>query len=261
MRYSSNALRHQLFVAAAVVAAHSTAGASGFRQKDVRFLVELFSNWVESSSSSGLIVQNTQVIRYLDSLIKEGYARRLPRDKPPTYRLTRTGLLELLARIIDPDNARTPEQFLFALFFIRNYRSKIQDLVIAEGTLFPRSLKIELDTLLDCRELLRREISRTHQQLKRLELRIEDNIKASERVSTGLRRGQPFEELVCEVEKLYPYELNSQKPLSELIHLIPAENRTWELTEGFKGRVDCIWRPMRKQLREYLETLQELERL
>ena len=58
--------RNQLFVATAVVAAHANVSKGGFRQRDVKFWIELFSNWVESALPAEVLeVQNNQILRYI----------------------------------------------------------------------------------------------------------------------------------------------------------------------------------------------------
>ena len=54
---------------------------------------------------------------------------------------------------------------------------------------------------------------------------IQGDVEAETAWRTGLLvfRERPLAEVVKEVERLYPYQLNSQKPLSELIADIPPE--------------------------------------
>ena len=86
---------------AAAIAAHARFSSRGFRQKDLRFLLELFWNWVESAMvGPSIAIQNVQIARYLDTLAQEGFAKRLAGGKSPRYRLTRVGLLECLGQIV-----------------------------------------------------------------------------------------------------------------------------------------------------------------
>ena len=114
MKQDSLVERSEIFFATATVGAHANASKSGFRQRDVKFLIELFSNWVESSLGTFSIpVQNTQVSRYLSGLADEGYARRISRKGRPTYRLTRIGLIELISRIVERNYISQKEEFFF----------------------------------------------------------------------------------------------------------------------------------------------------
>jgi len=260
MAYDSRARRHELFLAAATLAAHAGNYTPGFRQRDVRFIVELFSNWVDPSAEGNFLeMQNTQVSRYLRGLIEDGYSRQVSRSGAPRYRLTRTGLLELVSRVVNTGEFMRREHFLFLYYFVANYSPKLRELVQAEGANFPYSLKLELDSLLDSGNLLQAEIDRANKELKRLENRIDSAYKASKIMREGLRTGTAVKDLIKELERKYPYELNSQKPLSELMESINPAHRVWELSEGQLKRAEQIWTPAREILKRYLELLKRLK--
>jgi len=70
--------RFEVFIGTAVLAAHASKFKKGFRQGDVCWVIELFADWLEFvEEHAELKIQNTQVARYLDTLVKEGFARRL----------------------------------------------------------------------------------------------------------------------------------------------------------------------------------------
>ena len=259
MPYSSHALRHEIFVAAAVIASHAGSLGRGFRQRDVKFLVEVFSNWVEATQEGEVLaVQNTQVQRYLDTLVREGYARKSKRGRAPLYQLTRTGLLELSSRIIEYKNFSSPGQFFFLFYFVSNYAGRMEELVKSEGTRFPYSLKLELEALFDAESLLKREVERTKRKLLRMDRRIADAGKTADLMQAGGRRGEALASLIETAEELYPYELNSQKSLSELMQGIHPGWRAWELETGNRQRIAQIWEPEREQLQSYLKLLEKL---
>lgn len=132
--------RYGHMIAAAGLAAHARAQGGGFRQRDVRFLVELFSNWLQSTLDGYVIpLSNTQISRYLDGLVGESYLKRLNRKGYPQYRLTRAGLIELLNLIVRPEVVLEKEHFLFCYTFIASYRERIWRLIEAEGKKLPLS--------------------------------------------------------------------------------------------------------------------------
>lgn len=254
------AIREELFFVTGAIGAHANSDAKGFRQRDLKFLIELFSNWVESASGEDVLrVQNTQLLRYLDSLTREGYARKIQKQSQPTYRLTRTGLLELLNRVVNRSYLGAKEEFLFLYYFLSTYRPRIEELVQNEGSQFPFALKAELDELLNERALVSKEIERAKFELRKLEARIRDAVKTSKCISDGTKSGRDEAEMIEEVERLYPYELNSQKPLRELMSSIPAKFRSWELTTGNTRRVEIIWRNSEVILKQYLKILEALK--
>ena len=119
MRHDALFKRFEFLVAAAVIAAHANSRAQGFRQREVRFLIELFSNWVSASLEGEVLeLKNTQILRYLEGLSSEAFARRSVRQRFPVYRLTRLGLIELLSRLVNPPAAIPPAQFFFVFYFL-----------------------------------------------------------------------------------------------------------------------------------------------
>jgi len=255
--------RYRIFVLAATIAAHANtpptpSAAASFRQRDVRFYIELFSNWMETALGAfSLPVQNTQVQRFLSSLVSEGYARRLDRGRHPGYRLTRTGLIELTSQMVTGSVEVGRWQFLFLFYFIKNYRQRIVDLVRREGQQFPPALRLELEAHLDARALLDRELKSVEAELQRLDARIEDARQVSELLRSKVGK-QPFPELVREVERLYPYELNNQKPLHALIAELPEELGAWELQHGAALRSRELWQPGKRLLQAYQSELRAL---
>ena len=251
--------RYEIFVAAAVIAAHAQNRQPGFRQRDVRFLIELFSNWNDATLDGyAMPVKNTQVLRYLNALVRDGYCRVATRARPPAYRLTRTGLIELLTRCISCPARSNRGHFFFLFYFVRTYKGLLEELVKAEGAQFPYSLRVELMTLLDEKELVRVQMESTKQDLDKLDRRIRDAGRIAQHIARRRREGLLLADIIREVERLWPYELNSQKPLSELLGSIPTELRSRELEECSAMRVECIWKAHRQVLSAHLQALKGL---
>ena len=259
MRTSSLVQRFELLTAAGTLAAHANAGGGSFRQRDVRFLIELFSNWVGHSIGSEVLpLQNTQILRYLEQLAVNGYARQSKVQKRPQYRLTRPGLLEVTARLISPARFIPAEHFYFLVYFVSSYREKIAQLIRDEGPQFPLAMKLELDSLLDLKEILRNQIRHASQELQKIEGRIRDGEAAANLAKKRFREGRDLMAIVEEAGRLYPYGLNSQKSLTELFAEITPDMRRWELETGNCRRAELIWRPARELLQVHLKELKRL---
>ncbi len=258
MSTASTVGRLEIFVASAALAAHASFIEEGFRLRDVRFFTELFLNWTEAHQSSGSALQNTQLARYVSDLVEAGFAKQNAKKKVTFFRLTRLGLLELLARIVSVRASLQPSATLFRVCFLKSYKSRLEALVAREGAHFPHSLKLELSALLDVRALLQAQIRETEAALGRIERRIEDARSTSALTKNLLAARAPFSQVVEEVEARYPYELNSTKPLQELIASIAPDQRRWELEEGNVIRATAIWEPQRALLRELLRQLKTL---
>ena len=259
MPHDSRLERFELFAATACIGAHAQSDNEGFRLRDVKFLVELFSNWAQNAFEGDILpIQNTQVGRYIQQLVKEGFARQLSRKGPPRFRLTRVGLLELINKVGARSYAHSPPQFFFLFYFFRNYNERIQKLIEEEGTQFPPALRIEIESALNLERLLNRELEVARRERRKLEARIHDAEATSSLVQAGVGKGESLATVVKQAQKLYPYELNSQKPLTELIQSIPEEYRLWELQTGNLHRSRDIWRPVSRILDSYVEELEAL---
>lgn len=259
MKRNSVAQRHSGLISAAVIAAHAKANGGQFRQRDVRFLIDLFSNWVnQSAASKGLSIQKTQVKRILESLSKEGYCRLSKSSKFPLYRLTRVGLLELLTRVVDVSKDVSYAHFLFYHYFIYNYAPRVRNLIVSEGVSFPLPLKLEVEALLDANAMLDYQLSLIERQLESLKERIKTNIEGSSYAKELESKDVSLEEIIKQVEKRYPYELNSEKPLSELVQGESGSTIRWELMYGSMRRTNQIWQLELKKLELERSMLLEL---
>lgn len=264
MRKDTLFKRFEVFVAAATIAAHANYPREGFRQREVRFLIELFSNWASSgagglaASSDVLELSNTQVSRYLENLVTEGNARRSARGRWPYYRLTRVGLIELVARLVDQPLVTVPAHFFFVYYFISNYGPRITELVKVEGKQFPVALALELQGLLDIKSLVQRQIKLADRELQQLEIKSGDSVKGAKLAARLYAQGLDHLSVAAELEKQYPYQLNSQKPLSKLIADIPADIGRWEIEIGGMRRAEQIFMPTRAVLLAYVQQLKRL---
>ncbi len=259
MRTDTLFRRYEIFVGAATIAAHANSAEEGFRQRDVRFLIELFTNWVEHSIEGGILsVKNTQVLRYLEELVTEGFAKKTRKQKQPKYRLTRVGLLELMNRLSSRSSGG-PEHFFFLLYFLSNYGPKISELIRTESSQFPIGVRLEIEILLDWKRLLKEEIVKTERELRKLSERVETSQRSTRLAAKLFAKGADISEVVGEIEKNYPYQLNSQKPLSELFAGIPTDITRWELETGGMKRIEQIWFPARTILSAYLHSLKQFE--
>lgn len=253
--------RLEIFIASATIAAHASFAQDGFRLRDLRFFSDLFLNWAEDLDISHTPLQNTQLARFLSQLMKEGFARKGTKKGITLFQLTRLGLLELLHRIVSSKNTAHPSAALFRICFLKSYRPRLEALVAKEGAHFPPALKLEVTALLDLDTLVQDEIKRIERALKRIERRIEDAEKTSALTRNRLAAKVPFPDVVREVESRFPYELNTTKPLQELIASIAPDQRRWELEEGNVIRAKTLWEPQRALLRELLKQFRGMERL
>ncbi len=247
-----------LILDSAVLGAHIQKSAAGFRQRDVRFLVDLSWNWQSSLVGRARLekVHNTQIQRFLRKLVADAWANTSLRSDPPRFRLTRAGFLGLVRGLREHALKQGFDEFLFVRYFLESYRERIVSLTEKEGAPMPLSFRQELNELLDARDLLRRRIQSTEKEIAYWGERIRETREAVAFTRKELAKGRSWEQAVQALERAYPYELNYQKPLAILFRETPEDMQRWEIFEGNPMRIDRLWLPLKENLEGQLKLLQ-----
>ena len=254
--------RYEIFVNAATITAEAEHGKDGFRHRDVLFLTDLFLNWATNPTfEANEEIQNVQIARYLTDLLSEGYARKITKKGYPRYKLTRVGFVQLISNIPTKTHVNNPNWFFFTYYFISSYKERIYKMIESEGALFPKALQLECEELLNLNDLLEREISAVKKQLAIQNSRINDSLYAAKTVREYIKNNEPLSVAIKEISKVAPYDLDSRKPLAELISDLPQDLRAWELTSGNEARANLLYKPAKKQLESYLTELEALVHL
>jgi hypothetical protein len=230
-----------IYFQAAALAAYSNYPRAGFRQRDVRFYVDLFLNWTDSTKKVNPVdVHNTQIMRFLKSMQSDGFLK-IKAGRRPIYALTRPGILDLCSELAKTPRTNPVDDFLFALYFVRSYGGRLKDLVVEMDRPFPRSLQIELEAILDWRQMVSRQIQYLDLEIERLKSRIDETQKASALAMKLSKQGEGLVQIATQVSEAHPYELNYYKPMKELLTGLPNEVQIWELTQGNQLRADLLW--------------------
>ena len=118
MRSESIYKNYSAYINSALLACHASFDESGFRQKDLKFFIELFTNWMDSRfDGPGLEIKNPQVQRILEDLKKENLLKKTVKNQRPHYRFTPIGLLEIASRFVSVDLTKELEDFFFLYHF------------------------------------------------------------------------------------------------------------------------------------------------
>ncbi|RYZ73231.1 MAG: hypothetical protein EOP05_10245 [Proteobacteria bacterium] len=225
------------------IGAHAKQRSEGFRQRDVKFLIDLFLNWVvapvERTSLDPL--HNTQVLRFLESLLTEGHAKKLTRKGAPTYKLTRSGFLDLVSQLHDDAQKLPPDLFYLVIYFMKSYRTMILDSVEEMGQAKTQLYRIELEERLDTNRILQSRLAGCEKEIAYWSARIEEGKIAASYATDLKREGSSDADIAKLMETNFPYELNFQKPLSELLNEVRPDLQFWEVTTGNIERSRIIW--------------------
>jgi hypothetical protein len=245
-----------------VLAAHSSSSLEGFRQKEVRFYMELFSNWVfVKINSEPFPLHNTQIMRSLENMVRLGLVKKQGRKNPPRYKLTRAGLIKTLHDLVALPLADSYSEFFFVYQFIVNYKSRIIDLLNQDSRQFSRSNALEVEFMMDEKKYLHRQLELVDHEIRHLKERILDSEKTIS-LFTQLKADKvDMAKIFKTIETKYPYELNNQKRLSQLLNEMPASQREREITVANQNRVNLFWKPKLKHLESFGHILRDLEAL
>lgn len=230
-----------LFYAAAL-ASHVKLLGSGFRQKDVRFMLELMSSWhmTPEARQALPLLHNTQILRRMDELVHLGWMRRLGK-RTPHYRLTRSGLVGILSSLRDRALRGDIENYVFIHYLLQSYRERLTKLIEQEGLSLPLPQKMEVEEILDGKKMAQEKLRVLQNKLNYWQRRVNENQQIINIVQEQLALRTPLDKIVSQIEKRFPYELNYQKPLTHFIAEIPEELKGWELTEGHRRRALYVW--------------------
>lgn len=245
-----------------VVGVHSNFAEKGFRQTDLRFTAELFTNWMDVFLKPDLPQwHNTQALRFLEKLAHRSLAQSTGHSKSRRYRLTRMGLIELIQELVEVHEYCDLRYVVLTFYFIHSYRQRLMDLIRREGSGYSKALQMELEHLFDHRLYLEKQVDYLQRQIHRMKLRISETQKAYTLATKLNRQGESLAKITDQVSLAHPYELDNQKPMSQLFREIEPELRLWEITEGNQFRADVLWATQLKTLENNLKTLKELAKL
>lgn len=245
----------------ASLAAHAKHQGRGFRQKDVKFLIDLFISWIYNPAGRATrpVLHNTQTQRYLNGLVGQGLARVMSPKTTPVYSLTKSGFLELTEELSKEARSAPFEIFLFLIYFIRSYRDQVLSTFDSLNTSSALAFKSEMKTLLDEKSLIQERHRAVSAEIEYWNARIAEAKSVISYVKDLRRETKDSLEIAKAVELRFPYELNFQKPLTELLSEVTPELQLWELTQGNDERIRHLWKQKIKLLtaeRDSLETLQ-----
>jgi hypothetical protein len=184
---------------------------------------------------------------------------RIVGKRPPRFWLGAEGMLGLLRKLaLSPMPFRHGE-FFFVFHFLDVYGGRLR--AMAERPPFDAALlAVDLAELLDPKRLVTRERKRVAVQIARLTARADEAMKTGQLARKLFAKKLPLERVISDVEAKYPYELNSQKPLRELLALLPEAWRQDELTATAERRASQLWSSQRSLLMAYDHILETITR-
>lgn len=235
-------MSHPIFFPMGALAAQTTGASTGFRQKDLKFYAELFSNWVQLGGVGAThAIHNTQVMRFLRELVSDHHARVTQKRKQPSYHLTRAGVFTITSHLVSRSYLEERSHCILMWYFLKSYGHQIRESMQRAGNEFSRAHQIELEQLLDRERFLHRQIQLVRHEIQRLKGRITCAFEIEKYVRTRLNAGMSLASCIEHVASLYPYELNPQRPFSVTLRELPPAVCEWEITDGSRLRAQHLF--------------------
>src|SRR5690606_1702182 len=143
------------------------------------------------------------------------------------------------------------DEFFLVFHVLDAYGERLRTLVDQSGLLSSRSLALDVDELLDKSRLVQRERECVAREMERLARRIDESRRSGQLARALFAQAQPLGAVIATVQREFPYELSSQKPLGELLEGLPAPWRRIELEDAAEKRALGLWQPTRELLCAY----------
>lgn len=243
---------------AAIIATWLNREEKGFRQRDVKFYVDLLLDWMESSPfAKNVVIQNTQMMRFLDSLVERQWLTR-KEQTTPVYFFNNRYFMDLIRETLCPSEKDPYEIFFLQYHLASVYRDTLSELLFMRGVELSRGQKMDLDHLLNAKMLLRGQKERIEREIEKISARQKEVVKMIDLSKEELRKSSDTIEIVKKIEQKYPYQLQYQKSMSKTFSDIHPKLRVLELTTNSEKRISTLWSPMEDYLRGYLKTLESL---
>ena len=257
MRKLSASHQFRVFLATSVCASHINHQINGFRQKDVKFYTELFTNWMECHLGQNYQMQNTQIQRYLDQLVARQLLSKSKNDIP-VYHCKNSGLLELISSIAEVRDDDPLEMIFFQFHVLELYHDLLFNSVSQNMLELPHSLRIELKYLLDSKVLIEKQKVRIKKEIEKLTVRKNETLEMVQTAEKLLKEGKSFETTIKVIEKTFPYQLNNQLNMSALFKKLNPAIQKAELTTNANIRARKLWGPLIQHYQDHLNRLEAL---
>lgn len=122
MKTNTVSIQRAAILEAAILVCHALKKFGVFRARDVRLYIELFSNWIDPTSTpQQQPISNTQLGRYLKEQIRGGHLKSGRHKQKQIFRLTTLGFPKLCKSLVARNYSDRRDQCFFVLMFLTDY--------------------------------------------------------------------------------------------------------------------------------------------
>jgi len=227
----------------------------GFRQKDLRFYIELINDWLDSTQKNKQSkIQNTQIMRFLESLVLKDW---LIKKIGPVYYFKNKNFMAFLKEVFRVEDEDPFEVFLLQVHSATLYSKIIYQLLNRRGIELSYGEKLDLEALLSAKSLIEIKRSSLLKEIKVLEKRIDEVDQMVQFSKSKINSMDPME-IAKELERINPYNLQFYQPMAKTFKDLIPEIAKLELTENSRKRINTLWIPILNDLKFKLNTLDQL---
>lgn len=241
------------------LAAYGVSRSGQFRQRDIRYFIDLFSNWIDPTGQNDLLVsiQNTQIARFVEALIADGKAQQVVSSKQKRYVLVIDGLPALVRQVQGRNYIYSPSVTFFLYLFFTDYFAPYVQGRLQSG---PKRYHTILKRLYDVASpglFIETQLFHIDARLREFErvFLIQRDTDALLAESEGT---VPAGELLEDTESAGAFFLHSEKPLKKLLSRGGYDRIEWEATEGRHHRLQLLWQSELSRLQLFRKQLQEI---
>lgn len=243
---------------AAIIATWLNREEKGFRQKDVRFYLDLIIDWMESVPfTKSITIQNTQMMRFLDQLVLKQWLTKKDQNHP-LYFFNNKHFMELIREALTSSDNDPFELFFLQYHLASVYRSSLSEMLFIRGVELSRGQKIDLEHLLNEKILVRNQRERIELEIKKIAARKNEINKMVDFAKTELTKSDDAIDVARKLESKYPYQLQYQKSMSKAFSELHPKLQKLELTLHSEKRMETLWTPIENYLYAYLSVLEKM---
>lgn len=249
----------EYLIVSAILASFVKSAGKSFRQREVRFMTELFATWRLTPTERQFLpaLHNNQIARFLEKYHQLGWLKVYKKNQP-SYALSRAGLVGIIMELRDISLTASVNEFIFVHYLLQNYRPHLSKLFSMEKHSLPLDQKLEIEKILDSKHFISQKILETEVRIEYWKRRISETQQVAKLAEEKLSQNKNIAEVISTIEKSYPYEMNYSKPITQLVAEIPENLQRWEITEGNRLRSRSIWSIYLNRLELDLKILKSL---
>jgi len=197
------------------------------------------------SGKDNVVIQSVQIMRILEALEADGYAKVTKKGAQTYYGLTAEGVLYLIQELVKTEHYLPIAEILFINYYLTTYRPQLQRLA---KSIANADEQAKLLALLKPGLMLERQLGILDQIIQRLEGRQADYDKIRKFLENPANAELSLDERIKKLPLGPSIPQTYKKSLREVLEDLPENLRAQEINQGFQQRREYYLEPYGKVL-------------